>query len=434
MEEDGKLQEEINNMFMCDCGSLSLWGCGDGNEKEMIEVAAELEEGVNNGEENKNREQDVELGKIVMAGGGEGDGEGGGGNDGKREDKTEDPFDFRIQTERERRKKMRNMFGTLHSLVPNLQSKPDKVKIVEETVNYIRTLEQTLQTLQTKKQEKLKETRGSISFNPYSPSSSSMMPPQPHPQPQMVVEPYEAISREALLTEYYLNSSSSSRSITPPNSNAPTPKGHNTTASNSALGSPPIVMIDTPPNNLSGNICGSPPIVMIDTPPSASSLKHNPNLSGNICGSPPIVMIDTPPNACSLKPNTNLSGNIWASPPIVMKPNPGPGAGETPAKVTLSPSSVAFQTFTSKNVVLCVCGPEANFNICGARKPGFYTSICSVLEKYRLEVKSLQVSSEEHSNLTKVMFQARTTALLDQYPVEDIYRAAAVEMAHLVSS
>ncbi|KAM0036093.1 putative transcription factor bHLH family [Helianthus debilis subsp. tardiflorus] len=73
---------------------------------------------------------------------------------GKRELAPSD-HDLHIWTERERRKKMRNMFHQLHALMPQLHQKVDKAAIVDEAVDYIKTLQQTLQWLETKKVERL---------------------------------------------------------------------------------------------------------------------------------------------------------------------------------------------------------------------------------------------------------------------------------------
>ncbi|CAI0447220.1 unnamed protein product [Linum tenue] len=62
-----------------------------------------------------------------------------------------------IWTERERRKKMRNMFANLHSLLPQLPPKADKSSIVDEAVSYIKTLQQTLHKLQRQKLQKLQQ-------------------------------------------------------------------------------------------------------------------------------------------------------------------------------------------------------------------------------------------------------------------------------------
>ncbi|KAK1264301.1 hypothetical protein QJS04_geneDACA019945 [Acorus gramineus] len=80
---------------------------------------------------------------------------GGGGEGGESED-----HEVHIWTERERRKKMRNMFTSLHSLLPQLPPKADKSTIVDEAVNYIRTLQHTLQKLQKQKLEKLRLVGG----------------------------------------------------------------------------------------------------------------------------------------------------------------------------------------------------------------------------------------------------------------------------------
>uniref|UniRef100_A0A6V7QXA5 BHLH domain-containing protein n=1 Tax=Ananas comosus var. bracteatus TaxID=296719 RepID=A0A6V7QXA5_ANACO len=77
--------------------------------------------------------------------------------------------ELHIWTERERRKKMRNMFSNLHALLPQLPPKADKSTIVDEAVNYIKTLQQSLQKLRKKKLDRL---RGVVLSDP---SSSSIV-------------------------------------------------------------------------------------------------------------------------------------------------------------------------------------------------------------------------------------------------------------------
>ncbi|KAJ3675163.1 hypothetical protein LUZ60_004205 [Juncus effusus] len=64
--------------------------------------------------------------------------------------------EMHIWTERERRKKMRSMFSTLQTYLPQLPQKVDKATIVEEAVNYIKSLEQTLTNLQKRQVDKKK--------------------------------------------------------------------------------------------------------------------------------------------------------------------------------------------------------------------------------------------------------------------------------------
>ncbi|XP_027348315.1 transcription factor bHLH95 [Abrus precatorius] len=75
--------------------------------------------------------------------------------EGKHGKGRESDHEMHIWTERERRKKMRNMFASLHALLPQLPSKADKSTIVDEAVNYIRSLQKNLQQLEKQKQERL---------------------------------------------------------------------------------------------------------------------------------------------------------------------------------------------------------------------------------------------------------------------------------------
>ncbi|CAA7396925.1 unnamed protein product [Spirodela intermedia] len=51
---------------------------------------------------------------------------------------------------------MRNMFGSLHALLPQLPAKADKSTIVDEAIKTIKTLEATLKRLQKQKMERIR--------------------------------------------------------------------------------------------------------------------------------------------------------------------------------------------------------------------------------------------------------------------------------------
>nr|WIE96112.1 basic helix-loop-helix transcription factor [Loropetalum chinense var. rubrum] len=250
---------------------------------------------------------DEESGKKRGRGGGGG---GGGGEvkEGKGGGAESDDHEMHIWTERERRKKMRNMFSNLHSLLPQLPPKADKSTIVDEAVNYIKTLQHTLQKLQKQKLERL-QGAATINYDP-----SSIITPQ---------KPAYS-SREAFLAD---QGSSSNLAITPANS------------SNNAL--------------------------------------------------------------------------------------------------SLSRFPIVFQTWSSQNVILNICGNEAQISVCSPKKPGLLSSICFVLEKHKLEVVSAHISSDY--NRSMYMIQARlANGASDQFPeafpVEEIFKQAAGEIMFWVSS
>lgn len=55
---------------------------------------------------------------------------------------------------------------------------------------------------------------------------------------------------------------------------------------------------------------------------------------------------------------------------------------------------VTFDTWSSRNVVLNICGNEAFFNLCVPKhKSGVFTSVCYLFEKYNMEVLFANVSS-----------------------------------------
>ncbi|KAL3515289.1 hypothetical protein ACH5RR_022191 [Cinchona calisaya] len=114
--------------------------------------------------------------------------------------------ELHIWTERERRKKMRSMFSNLQSLLPQLPPKADKSTIVGEAVNYIRTLQQTLQKLQ---KQKLEIFQGLIT------TINHEDPPLITPHRLANMDP----SREAFLADHHHDQGSSSQltSTTNPN-------------------------------------------------------------------------------------------------------------------------------------------------------------------------------------------------------------------------
>ncbi|KAI3873769.1 hypothetical protein MKX03_009854 [Papaver bracteatum] len=93
----------------------------------------------------------------------------------------ESDHEIHILTERERRKNMRNMFSNLHALLPQLPAKADKSTIVDEAVNYIKTLQHSLQKLQKQRLEMLIGGGGggltltTPTVLEYEPSSSSLV-------------------------------------------------------------------------------------------------------------------------------------------------------------------------------------------------------------------------------------------------------------------
>ncbi|PKA61512.1 Transcription factor bHLH95 [Apostasia shenzhenica] len=78
--------------------------------------------------------------------------------------------ELHIWTERERRKKMRDMFANLHGLLPQLPSKADKSTVIDEAVSYIKELERTLQKLLRQKMER---THGGSAAGEPSPAAGS---------------------------------------------------------------------------------------------------------------------------------------------------------------------------------------------------------------------------------------------------------------------
>jgi hypothetical protein len=67
------------------------------------------------------------------------------------------------------------------------------------------------------------------------------------------------------------------------------------------------------------------------------------------------------------------------------------------------PQLVAFQTWSSQNVVLNICGEEAQFCICATKKPGLLTTIAFVFEKHRIDIVSANISCNGNGNFYMIM-------------------------------
>ncbi|CAK9315801.1 unnamed protein product [Citrullus colocynthis] len=225
--------------------------------------------------------------------------------------------DIHIWTERERRKKMRNMFTNLHALLPHLPPKADKSSIVDEAVNYIKVLQETLQKLHKQKLEKLNNNNNN---NP-SLSCSKIVH---HPLPT---------TREAFLADQ--------------------------ASSNNDM---------------------------------SSSTALLPHLSTTVTADNVISILPPPPST--------------------------------------------FQTWTSSNLVLSVCGHHAHFCICSVKKPGLFAALCYVLDKHRIDVVSAHVSSDFHRSF--FMIQAHANGGYDEFGAatvaEDTFKEAAGEIIFWLSS
>ncbi|XP_028781133.1 transcription factor bHLH95-like [Neltuma alba] len=193
---------------------------------------------------------------------------------------------------RDRRKKIKTLFDSLQAMLPHVPKKADKVTVVDETLNYIRNLEETLKDLETKKKERLQSSVGSNVGNP------------------------SGTSREAFIAEQVASSS-------------PTP-----------------------------------------SPPS----PHNNN-------------------------------------------------------------SVGFQTWTSPNVVVNICGQDAQFSVCSYKNRCLFSSICCVLEKYKIEVLSSHISCDNSRRF--YMFQAQVNRDSVQLPgafsAEETFKQVAEEIIRCLS-
>ncbi|XP_022988868.1 transcription factor bHLH95-like [Cucurbita maxima] len=234
------------------------------------------------------------------------------GRPGRGVESTE--HEIHIWTERERRKKMRNMFSNLHALIPHLPPKADKSTIVDEAVNYIKTVQQTLQKLYSQKLEKLQNNNPAGSYKAV------------HYHPQQQQSSSTTTTRQAFLADQASSSNGMSSTLLPPPLSPLLPPFYDTTT--------------------------------------------------------------------------------------------------------------AFQTWTSSNLVLSICGGEAHFCICSVKKPGLFAAVCYIIDKHQIEVVSAHVSSDFHRMF--IMIQAHVNGSWDEFGAamvaEEMFKQAAGEINFWLSS
>ncbi|KAI5391199.1 hypothetical protein KIW84_076163, partial [Lathyrus oleraceus] len=127
---------------------LNSENLGESNKQKLYMKSFNHKEGLNEGEVHVNKKQN--RGGVVIRN--ENDINSGG----KDEIYRDLDHELHILAERERRKKMRNMFLNLHALLPELSSKANNSTIVDAAVKEIKNLKQIIEKLEKKKQEKLK--------------------------------------------------------------------------------------------------------------------------------------------------------------------------------------------------------------------------------------------------------------------------------------
>ncbi|KAL1337237.1 hypothetical protein HN51_031892 [Arachis hypogaea] len=225
--------------------------------------------------------------------------------DGKRPMKNDgNDHDLHIWTERERRKKMRDMFANLHAMLPQLPPKADKSSIVDEAVRHIKTLQQTVENLEKKKRQRIQSL--SVSVSP--------------------------IVCESAVTDPQWN------------------------------------------------------------PYDSSSLSRD-------------------NNALTITATQHASNPSFVS-------------------AAVANNSPFFKTWASQNVVLNMCGEEAQFSICAEKKPSLFTTIAFVLQKHKVDVISASILCNHNVNRYMVLTHASRALLqfADANTVEETFKRAAEEI------
>uniref|UniRef100_A0A3Q7ESB7 Plant bHLH transcription factor ACT-like domain-containing protein n=1 Tax=Solanum lycopersicum TaxID=4081 RepID=A0A3Q7ESB7_SOLLC len=87
---------------------------------------------------------------------------------------------------------------------------------------------------------------------------------------------------------------------------------------------------------------------------------------------------------------------------------------------------------SSPNVVLNLAGEDAHINVCFPKKPGLFTTICYILEKHKIDIVSVRISSDQFRSMFMIQAHAKDESGVAQFSeaftVEDMYKQAANEI------
>ncbi|KZV24722.1 hypothetical protein F511_23821 [Dorcoceras hygrometricum] len=312
-----------------------------------------------------------------------------GGVHDKEDGGRESEHELHIWTERERRKKMRNMFANLHALLPHLPPKTQQ-KFSSNANSAATQIQQQHKfsgnansavghsATQIKRLEFSDATFGSWTFGDAN-SAAGDLATQTSSSPRnfiiQISRNPDFCSRTSTVAYSFEHSINDLKAYCP-----------------EPIATAPFLRIRSPPSRIFF------PMFQILGPVSgrdkkAQKLQHgitNPfkinrqNLG--LIQSREVFLADEGPEAR----NSN---------PYLQSPMSVSGCHELPT---------FFNTWTSPNVTLSVCGEDAHISVCGSRKPGLLTAICFVMEKLGMEVITAQVSSD--ANRCMYMFHAHMLA------------------------
>ncbi|XP_024979084.1 transcription factor bHLH95-like [Cynara cardunculus var. scolymus] len=84
-----------------------------------------------------------------------------------------------------------------------------------------------------------------------------------------------------------------------------------------------------------------------------------------------------------------------------------------------------FETWTSPNVTISMCGTDAHISICSLKKPGLFTTICFILKNHNHDIVSAQISSDDAKTMYMIHVRANVPPeFAEGFPYEEMYKKA----------
>ncbi|XP_054786860.1 transcription factor bHLH95-like [Prosopis cineraria] len=94
---------------------------------------------------------------------------------------------------------------------------------------------------------------------------------------------------------------------------------------------------------------------------------------------------------------------------------------------TANPNPIGLRTWIFPNVVVNICGEDAQFSMCFPNKEGLYSAIYYALQKHNIQVLSANISSDDYNSSYKI--QARLLKANNSagalFSVEETFKEAA---------
>jgi hypothetical protein len=105
----------------------------------------------------------------------------------------------------------------------------------------------------------------------------------------------------------------------------------------------------------------------------------------------------------------DIMTELRAAASAVVSGAPRAVGGSSSSSSSAPAATPALQTWSGRNIVVCIGGSDAFINLCTPRRPGMLTRLLQVLERHRISVMAATISSDHNRSFFSI--QARVSSL-----------------------